>query len=215
MTARGSASWSIGVLREIVDVAARSTSGCDLVAGRVARRSSAGSDGLGDFGDAHAVCHSGDLTRPCRDLGAPRRPELGEDVLDVRPTPSWARCPERPRSPRSYGPHLMSRATSNSRAVSGCQGWFIDTWPRAIRSTASARAASGALSRREAVERTSAATRAPSAKRPARMWLAARSSRAQFASQTRPCDSQPRAASSSRVRAAVVDPFERASSPRP
>ena len=161
------------------------TSGCDLVAAAGARRPSRYS----------AAATSSDMARPGRDLGASRRPELGEDVLDV----GRRRLGRDPQGGRDLRVRTALADESGDLELARRERvprLFVDTWPRAIRSTASARAANGGLSRREAVgePRPRRAPRRRSGA--ARMWLAARSSRAQFASQTRPCVSQPRAASS-------------------
>ena len=109
----------------------------------------------------------------------------------------------------------MSRATANSRAVSGRHGSSTATWPRPIRRSASARSASGSLPSRAATVRASAAASTASANRFIRVRQLARSRRAQVASQTRPQASQPLTAASSSWRAIPVEPAASATRPRP
>ena len=91
---------------------------------------------------------------------------------------SWARSRANWRSRHWCVLNAISRATANSRTVKGRQGSSTATRPRARRSRTSARSASGRLSSREAVARTSATSGTASAKRLARIWHDARSSRA-------------------------------------
>ena len=149
---------------------------------------------------------TGDARRPGGDLRPPRDAELREDVLDV-----GARGLRRDRRARSaisafVRPSAISRATSNSRAVSGRQGSSIEPRPRLVRASSSARARSGGLPEavgRRADRRDQRRGLAVAVHR-IRQW--ARSSRAQVASQTRPRSSQPRTARSSASRAADSEP---------
>ena len=101
-----------------------------------------------------------DLARPRRDLGAARRPELRQDVLDVAAR-GLRRDAEASAISALVMPSPISRATSNSRAVSGRHGSSSEACPRAIRSNVSARSARAATARRSAPVRASTAMPRP------------------------------------------------------
>ena len=110
-------------------------------------------------------------------------------------------------------PAATRRATSNSRAVSGAQRSACGARPRASRSSAIARSASGRLSSESAIDRTSARSPSASWERRARRWQAARSSGPSVPSHVRRTSSQPRIASWRCVRARPVSPLASATRP--